>query len=368
MRLLICAGMTGGGIYPALAVHQALKDRTEATLWVGSENGLEEKLLGPYHIPYKSIPGSGVHGTGITRLPNNLFSLFRGYKKAKQIVNEFRPDVIFYTGGYIGVPMAYAAGDIASVVFIPDIEPGLALKMIMRNADHILISTESSRKFLSTRTNITVTGYPLRKEIVNWTKEAGRDFFGIKPEEKAILVFGGSKGARSINEAIILNLEQLTKTMHVIHITGSANWDDCKTQMKEIILSQPERYHAYPFLQKEIGAAFSASDLVICRAGASIIGELPYFGLPAILVPYPHAWRYQYMNAEYLASHEGALIIKDDQIKEKIFMQINNLMNEKEKLNRMKEKMHSLATKDAAETIAGIVNNVGNRASGGNIL
>jgi len=360
--------MTGGGIYPALAVHQALENKTEATLWVGSENGFEEELLYPYSIEYKSIPGSGIHGMGIFRLPKNIVELINGYRKAKQIINEFKPDVILFTGGYIGVPMAYAASKITSVVFIPDIEPGLALKLIIRKANRILISTERSRKFLANYRNVTVTGYPLRKEIMDWPKTTGREFFGIKPEEKTILVFGGSKGARSINEAIIPHLEDLTNHMHVIHITGSANWDDCKMQVNKMKLSHPEKYHAFPFLHKEMGAAFSASDLVVCRAGASIIGELPFFGLPAILIPYPHAWRYQYTNADYLVSHKGALLLNDDEIQEKLFEQITSLITDKENLKMMKEKMQSLASVDAAGTIASIVYEIGKEVDGGNFL
>jgi len=360
--------MTGGGIYPALAVHQALENKTEATLWVGSENSFEKELLEPYSIDYISIPGSGIHGKDIFRLPKNIVELIRGYKKAKQIINEFKPDVILFTGGYIGVPMVYAASKIPSAVFIPDIEPGLAIKLIMRKANRILISTERSRKYLPNYRNVTVTGYPLRKEIMDWPKTTSREFFGIKPKEKIILVFGGSKGARSINNAIIPHLEDLTNHIHVIHITGTANWDDCKMKVSKMKLSHPEKYHPYPFLHKEMGAAFSASDLVICRAGASIIGELPFFGLPAILIPYPHAWRYQYTNADYLVSHKAALLLNDDEIQEKLFEQITSLITDKEKLNMMKEKMQSLASVDAAGTIASIVCEIGKEVSGGNIL
>ncbi len=125
-----------------------------------------------------------------------------------------------------------------------------------------------------------------------------------------LLVFGGSKGARSINQALAANLNQYLAEMHVIHISGQDNWEETQAQLSKLNEEQRAKYHAYPFLEEDMGAAFAAADLVVCRAGASTLGELPLFGLPAVLVPYPHAWRYQHQNAEFLRSHGGAVITR----------------------------------------------------------
>jgi len=365
MRLLICAGMTGGGIYPALAVHQALGIKSEATLWVGSGKGLEEDLLAPFNISYESIPGGGVHGMEIAKLPVNIFKLIRGYQRAKSIVEDFKPDVVFYTGGYIGVPMAFAAKKIPSVVFIPDIEPGLALKTIMRYADRILVSTDRSIHYITNPKKIEVTGYPLREDMNAWDRISGREFFGIHNSEKVVLVFGGSKGAKSINEALIPHINHLTEEMHIIHITGTDNWDDSETMRKNHTITHANKYHAYPFLHKEMGAAFAAADLAVCRAGASTIGELPYFGLPAILIPYPHAWRYQYQNADYLVSNQAAVLLPDDHLQQRLFTQITDLVRDESKLCTLKQNMQRLAVKDAAEAIAEIIKEVGHKKKEG---
>jgi undecaprenyldiphospho-muramoylpentapeptide beta-N-acetylglucosaminyltransferase len=358
--------MTGGGIYPALAVHQVLVNKSEAILWIGSEKGLEENLLAPYNIAYQSIPGGGVHGMDIVKVPGNIYELIRGYQKAKSIVENFKPDVIFYTGGYIGVPMALAAKKVHSVVFIPDIEPGLALKTIMRFADRILVSTDHSIPYIKHADKVTVTGYPIRNEIKAWDRKTGRAHFGITPDAKVVLVFGGSKGAKSINDALIPHINALTEMMHIIHITGSENWEQCESIYKDLEITHPEKYHAYPFLHEEMGAAFAAADLVVCRAGASIIGELPYFGLPAILSPYPHAWRYQYQNADYLVSNHSAVLLEDESLQSELSTRITDLILDEIKLSTMKNNMRRLMVKDAANTIAEIIEKIGRNMKEGN--
>jgi UDP-N-acetylglucosamine--N-acetylmuramyl-(pentapeptide) pyrophosphoryl-undecaprenol N-acetylglucosamine transferase len=257
--------------------------------------------------------------------------------------------------------MALAARNIPSVVFIPDVEPGLALNVIMRTANKIAMSTDQTKKFIENSQKAHVTGYPLRKELKKWSRHSAREFFGIGKDEKVLLVFGGSKGARSINDALFSQLAALTKEMHVIHIAGKSNWDNAVEKVAEIKFPNPEKYHAYPFLEQEMGAAFAAADLVVCRAGASTIGELPYFGLPAILVPYPHAWRYQHQNAEYLVSHGGAILLKDEDLPKDLFPNITDLMRNQARLSKMRRNMHTLAAESAAEMIAEIIFEAGSR-------
>ncbi len=359
--------MTGGGIYPALAVHQAIVAKTEAALWVGSENGLEQNLLASFNIPFKSISGGGIHGMGTSKKVRNFFELVKGYREAKLIVREFKPDIIFYTGGFIGVPMALAARNIPSVVFIPDIEPGLALKTILRNAHRILVSTQWSKQFINYPEKVQVTGYPLRNEIKEWSRDKGRAYFGINNNERVVLIFGGSKGAKSINDALVPGINELTKDMHVIHLTGSANWEECQSMVSEQNITHPEKYHAFPFLHSEMGAALSAADLVVCRAGASTIGELPFFGLPAILVPYPYAWRYQKQNADYLISHNAAYLLEDDQLKSKLISTIQELIHDTQSLSEMKKNMQGLAIDNAAGAIANAIIEVFEEKKGGSL-
>jgi len=355
MRLLVCAGMTGGGVFPALAVLQALENKAEDTLWVGSRSGMEKTLLAQYQLPFKAISAAGIHGIDIQHLPKNFLQLFRGWQESKAIIHDFKPHVIFFTGGYLGVPLSAAARNIPSVVFIPDIEPGQALKIIMRSANNIAVSTDLSLPYIHEKKNVKVTGYPLRKEIKKWSRKKSRTHFNIPMHSKVLLVFGGSKGARSINQALMPILNNLVKDMHVIHITGVDNWKDVQTIKESNGELGIPNYLAFPFLKEDMGAAFAAADLAVCRAGASTIGELPYFGLPAIMVPYPHAWQYQHQNAEYLVNNGGAEIIKDKNLSKELCGKIIEIISDRKKLESMRKKMQELAVVDAEQSIANLL-------------
>ena len=305
--------MTGGGVYPAIAVLQALKGRTDEVLWVGSRSGMEETMLKQYDLNFEAVSAAGLHGVSLGSLPGNVNQLLRGLKEASAIIQRFKPQVLFFTGGYLGVPVAFAGRKIPSVVFIPDIEPGLALKAILKFAGAVSISTKKSIRFLKGK-RIQVTGYPIRSELRKWDRASGRKYFAIPEKEPVLLVFGGSKGALSINQALFASLNSLLKDLHVIHISGKDHWDEVQKAQFSLDPAVIKKYHAYPFLYDEMGAAFAAADLAVCRSGASTLGELPFFGLPAILVPYPHAWRYQKQNAEYLQENGGAAILKDEEL------------------------------------------------------
>jgi undecaprenyldiphospho-muramoylpentapeptide beta-N-acetylglucosaminyltransferase len=377
MRLLICAGGTGGGVYPALAVLQAAENSERKSissnstvrsvddkdinssfqvLWIGSEGGMEIGLIKKESIPYKTIPAAGVHGVGLKHLPGNLLKLLRGYFKSRKILDSFQPDVLLFTGGFVAVPMALAAIKYPSLLFVPDIEPGLALKSIARFADHIAISIPDSKKFYSRSDNISVTGYPVRKDLKKWSKQQALQILGLKPDIPILFVFGGSKGARSINRTLDPIIETLLQTMQVIHITGELDWHEFEHKQKDMIEnnvdpSLVERYKIFPYLYEQMGAALSAADLVVSRSGASILGEFPAFGLPAILVPYPHAWQYQYVNAEYLESQGAAIIVRDGELSEKLLSTISEVMRDPYKRKEMSQAMRKLDKPEAAENI-----------------
>jgi UDP-N-acetylglucosamine--N-acetylmuramyl-(pentapeptide) pyrophosphoryl-undecaprenol N-acetylglucosamine transferase len=343
--------MTGGGVYPALAVLQTLEIEKKDVLWIGSENPMEAKLLSNQDINFKPIPAAGMHGVGIANLPGNISKIYQGYKRARKIIREFKPDVIFYTGGFISFPVSLASRQIPSVAFVPDIEPGTALKYLIPRCDLITVVTDESIPYLPKNKKVDVTGYPLRPSLLEWTSLKGKKVLGLHDYKPVLLVFGGSKGARSINQAIQANLPKLLEETQIIHITGEDNWDTNKETLAGLNKGTAKDYHAFPFLHEEMGAALASADLVVCRAGASTLGELPFFGLPAILVPYPHAWRYQYTNAEYLVKHGGALIMKDQDMKDKLFAAINALLHDPSRLTRMADSIHKLACPDAAQKI-----------------
>ncbi|MEW6504625.1 MAG: undecaprenyldiphospho-muramoylpentapeptide beta-N-acetylglucosaminyltransferase [Chloroflexota bacterium] len=342
-------------MYPALTVLHTLADEASPVLWVGGEDGMEKDLVSRQQIPFRGIPAAGVHGVGVRALPGNLLRLARGMLASRRILREFQPDVLFFTGGYVAVPMALMAIPRKSLLYVPDIEPGLALKTLARFADCIAVTAEESRKFFSPGKRIVVTGYPVRPELMKWDRQAGRAWFGINEQERVLLVFGGSKGARSINQAVWSALPKLIESMHVIHVTGQNDWQVGEDQRAKLPANLLPRYHVYPYLHEEMGAALAAADLAVCRAGASTLGELPWFGLPAVLVPYPYAWRYQKVNAEYLASHGAAVVIENQNLAGQLLPVVTELITNESRLAAMRSALRDLAQPRAAERIAGLL-------------
>jgi UDP-N-acetylglucosamine:LPS N-acetylglucosamine transferase len=350
---------------------QATTDKLQV-LWVGGRGGMEADLVKREGLRFEAIPAAGVHGVGLRRLPGNLWQLGRGFFSSRRTLRKFRPDVLFYTGGYVAVPMALAARvsrRLKSVLYVPDIEPGLAIRTIARFSDCIALTVEESAAYFPNHPSKVVTGYPLRPGLDRWTTAEARSFFALQEELPVLLVFGGSKGAHSINQALAGALSELLHDMQVIHITGRLDWQMMEQARASLSTEQLNRYRPYPYLYDEIGAAMQLASLALTRAGAATLGELPIFGLPAFLVPYPYAWRYQRVNASYLFKRGAAEIIEDSLLAEQIVTKVRGLMADHDKREKMSQAMLSLAKPDAAARIASLlmglaaqINNAGSQS------
>lgn len=365
-------------MYPALAVLKALLEgdsvdgeahqkfklstiekRKFEILWIGGIGGMEEELVRREKIPYKAIPAAGVHGVGLRTLPRNILQIGRGYLAARQTIRHYRPDVLFFTGGYVAVPVAlagwfyrYNGQRPCNVLYIPDIEPGLALKVLSRLADRIALTVEDSMIYFSNQSKLMVSGYPTRPDLRAWSLDEARKVFNLSPDYQTLLVFGGSKGAHSINQEILRILPQILIEMQVIHISGHFDWPIVEKMKNSLDAGLRQRYHAYPYLHGEMGAALRAANLVVSRAGASILGEYPLFGLPAILVPYPHAWRYQEVNARYLEDRGAAIVLEDKDLSTELLPTIRALILDQSRRDSMHQAILGLAKPDAARGIA----------------
>lgn len=347
-------------MYPALVVLRALTTKIEPdVLWVGGEGGMEADLVRREGIPFEAIPAAGVHGVGASAIPGNLLRLGRGFVAARRSLHRFQPDVLFFTGGYVAVPVAAAARLPApgrrrprSLVYVPDLEPGLALKATLRFADAAALTAENTRQYLPPGKFAAVTGYPVRQELNRWSKAEGIRAFGLDEHFPVLLVTGGSRGARTINRAVVNALPELLQEAQVIHITGRLDWPEVEQSVKNLPPELLARYRGYAYLHEEIGAAMSAADLVLSRAGASILGEYPHFGLPAVLVPYPHAWDYQVKNTRYLESRGAAMMVRDEELPDRLLPVVRSLLHDHRRLEEMRRVMLSLARPDAPQAIA----------------
>lgn len=350
-------------MYPALSVVAALGDG-HRMLWVGGQDSMEADLVPRAGIPFEAVPAAGIHGVGLIALPGNLARLARGVMAARRIIADFRPDVLFFTGGYVGVPVAIGGRRIPKVVYVPDIEPGLALRFIGRLSTSIAVTAEDTRRHFPSGKRVEVTGYPTRPELQRVDPAQARERLGLEADLPVVLVFGGSRGARSINQALWGELPVLLEAAQVLHITGELDWPRIEQERGALEGALAERYHPFSYLHREMGDALAVADLAVSRAGASSLGEFPLFGLPAILVPYPHAWRYQRINADYMVGKGAALRLEDEELGEKLVLTVLSLLNDRDRLKGMARASRELARPQAASSIAAEVIRVG-RAGGG---
>jgi UDP-N-acetylglucosamine--N-acetylmuramyl-(pentapeptide) pyrophosphoryl-undecaprenol N-acetylglucosamine transferase len=378
VRILISAGGTAGHVLPALTVLKALESMQPLTssaemssshpdsarnhrksesqaLFVGERDGMEQDLVTREGVDFEGIQAGALHGVGVTRMVRSVFRLLAGFVRAFKILGRYKPDVVFLTGGFVGVPVSVAAWlrRIPAVVYLPDIEPGLALKVMARLASKVATTTDASAPYIAGR-KMVVTGYPVRDLFKQTTAEKARVRFGIGPNEKVVLVVGGSTGARSINRAVIANLQALLAMpeLRMIHITGKRDWNEVSNARNGLTPAQQARYLAFQYLHEEMADAMLAADLAVCRSGASALGELPFVGLPAILVPYPYAWRYQKVNAQFLVERGAALIVEDAKLSSELVQVVQSMLNDQAKLGAMRRALLSMGGRDGAREIA----------------
>jgi UDP-N-acetylglucosamine--N-acetylmuramyl-(pentapeptide) pyrophosphoryl-undecaprenol N-acetylglucosamine transferase len=314
---------------------------------------MEADLVQRAGMPFTAIPSGQVAGMGMRIIPN-LVKVIQGTLVSQRILNDFKPDVLLFTGGYVAVPMALAGRKIPSLVYVPDIEPGIALKLMSRFASVVALTTETSRHYFAPGTRTEVTGFPTRAELNGWTRERALIHLGLQPDRFILLVTGGSSGARSLNRALLAVLPDLLRETQIVHLTGKLDWTEVQAAKSALSPEAAQNYHPLVYLH-EMGAALAAADLVISRAGASALGELPMFGLPAILVPYPHAWRYQKINADYLIERGAALLLEDSRLPDLMLSSVFTLSRDPERLQRMRQAMQSMARPQAGQRLADLV-------------
>ncbi len=341
-------------MYPALATIAALGSRADV-LWLGGIGGMEADLVARAGIRFEAVPAAGVHGVGLRSLPRNVAALARGFAAARRVIRRFRPEAMLLTGGYVGVPAALAGWGIPKVLYVPDIEPALAARVIARFSNLVAVTAEDSRTYYPRRTRLVVTGYPTRPDLTPSAKPDARRRLGLSVDGPVVVVLGGSRGAHSINEALWAGLEPLLAATQVIHLTGQADFARAVHVRDGLGQPQHARYFPVAYLHEEMASAYAAADLAIGRAGASTLGELPLFGLPAILVPYPHAWRYQHVNADFLAQRSAAVVVADERLRSDLVPTALTLLSDPGRLAAMSTAARRQATSDSAQRIAALV-------------
>ena len=325
MKVVISAGGTGGHIYPAISIINKIKekDKKAEILYIGTTDRMEKDL-----IPNLGIEYIGIKIMGLSKNPVKLLNCFscilNGIKKCKEIYKKFKPDIVIGVGGYVTVPVIYAAKKmgIKTLLHEQNSVVGKANKFLSNYADTICVSMESTMDAFGDK-NVVYTGNPRSEEAVK-VKKVDKKKYGLDVSKKLVVISTGSLGANTVNQKIIEAMPELgNKNYEVLLVTGKAYYDEIKK------VPHAKNIKIVPYIDNML-EVLAASDLMISRAGASIISEITALGLPSILIPSPYvANNHQYMNAKDLENHKASIIIlEQDLTSEVLINNIDNILND----------------------------------------
>lgn len=354
----ITGGGTGGHIYPAIAVCDALKKdpETKDIFYVGNVNNLEYEIAKKMGYKFLGVNVSGMPRKFGFKLIFWFFQLQMAIFKALFYIKKYKPDAIFGTGGYVSAPALFAGSMNATPFMIHDCDaqPGIVSKYIAPQAKCVSLAFEDSRRFIKSD-NIHINGNPIREEFKTLTKEEAREKLGLE-NKTTLCIMGGSQGAKSVNSAAVELLKKLSleNNIQIIFQTGRKNYEKAYFKLKEI----------YPEFEKDKNIIFKpyfddmttvlkASDIAISRAGSLSLSELCACGIASILIPYPHAAAdHQRKNAQYMVNKRAALYLEDtDTTKDTLLIAVEQLLDSEEKLKSIQNNAFSLAKPNATQNI-----------------
>lgn len=327
---------------------------------MGTEEGVEARLARRAQLAFAPIQAGQIHIRNPIKLARNALRMARGSRQARRILADWRPDAVFVTGGYVCGPVVWAARSQHApvLIYLPDITPGMGVQRLASAAAAIAVSfPEVARHFEAYPAQIYDVGYPVRPELRrrSMSRAEARIAFQLDPHRFTLLTFGGSRGARAINQALAHILPRLLDEMQVIHISGELDFQQAQARAAALTPEQRRDYRLFPYLHDEMIPALHAADLVVARAGASTLGEFPALGLPAILVPLPISGGHQRHNARYLAEREAAVIVENDAMATDLLPAILDLRRNPQRLAAMSQASAALARPNAAQDIARIL-------------
>ncbi len=316
---------------------------------------MEADIVRRSGLPFLGIGlRGGVRGVGPLDAMRGALGLVIGFAQAIGLIRKVRPEAILATGGYVSVPVVTAGRllGVPALVYLPDMEPGWAVRFLTPFSRRIAVTAAKSQRFFPPG-KVVVSGYPVRAAVFGQAQRASRETFGLDPDIPTVLVMGGSRGAHRINVALAGALLHLLPTYQIIHITGQQDATAMRTERDGLPSELRRRYRPYSFLHEDMPKALAAADLIVCRAGASVLGEIPAAGLAAILIPYAGGHRDQEHNAAFLEESGVAVRIADGRLSSDLLAQtISDILGDAVRLSAMRRASAALAKPDAATIIA----------------
>jgi len=355
MRCSVSGGGTGGHIYPALAVARALRDaQPDLELsYIGGVRGLERRLVGDAGVlPYHQLVARSLRTAGRdVHLVLDPLRLGASVPQASLLLGRLRPAAIFSTGGYIAMPLVLAARArrIPTLVWEGNVVAGRSTRAVGRVATRVAVSFPPTLDAFPGRSF--VSGTPIRS-FAGIDREAARAELGVGPDERLLLVFGGSQAVTSLNRAVIDRLPELLADWRILHVVGSAGLADAHGARDRLEPGLRDRYRPETFITEGMAEALVAADLVLGRAGSSTCAEVAATGTAAILVPYPYAGSHQSANATWLGNQGAAIVIADAALTAELLVAEMRRLRDDAVRTPIAEAARSLGRPDAAAVLA----------------
>lgn len=362
MRVIIAAAGTGGHINPGIAIANKImqEEKNSEILFVGTSRGIEKDL-----VPRAGYKLETVEAYGLSKKINKdnikkMIKTVKSVKVAEKIIKKFKPDIVIGTGGYICGPVITAANKLKIPTMLHESNsfPGLAVKMLSKKVDTIMLGFKEAKEFLPKAKNVVVTGTPTKIKKLNLSID---DIKKIKKEMNLnenlplVLVFGGSQGAKKINDVMTdIIIKNMNKNYQIIWAVGQKNFEEVKKVFKEnkIDIENLQNAKVLPYIY-DMEKIMNISDVIVCRSGAITITEICKIGKPAIFIPLPNvSQNHQEKNARVLQKIGAAYIILNNEItNEKLSDTINTIIRDKKKIKEMGEKANSIAIDNVEDKI-----------------
>ena len=361
LRILLTGGGTGGHIYPALTLAEALKEqRPEAEfIYVGRATGLEAEVVAKSGMAYAAIESGGIAGLGAAARLSGAWRAMRGVFQARRIMRLWQPDVAIGCGGYVSGPVLLGArlAGVPALVLEADINPGMASRIAGRWAAGVFVSYAAARPYFPAQTPVFALGMPVRRAVLAVSREQGRAAFGYGPEERVVLIFGGSGGAKAIHAASVAAARHLLSQpqVRVLHAAGLRYYEQVRADYAAagIDLDKPGQLQLVPYIHN-MPEALAAADVAVTRAGMTTLAELTARGVPAVVIPSPNVARnHQEANARLLAEAGAAVLLREADLSgEGLAAAVLGLLGDPAALAAMAAASRGLGRPEAAQAIA----------------
>jgi len=356
MRVMITGGGTGGHIYPALSIADELRQRDPSVeiMYVGTERGLESKVVPKAGYTFRTIRVDYFKKKLTLENVKRANKVIKGLNDANKLINEFVPDIIVGTGGYVCGPVVLMGNlkGVKTIVHEQNAIPGKTIKLLSVFVDKIFTSFEESHQYFRQKKKLVYSGNPVRKEFGALEKGQSREAINIGNDKKVIFSVGGSGGAAKVNE-MMLELFKDDTLGHVEfhHVTGPRYYDEFKNRVEKLNLERDNVY-VHDYLDN-IGQYMSASDVMISRSGALTLTEIATMGVPSILIPSPNvAHNHQEYNAKVFEAKGAAVLLREKELDSNVMKHtVNQVISDQEKLLRMSNRSKALSKMDATDII-----------------